>query len=226
MSRQAHTDAPQTDALTRILYDMVAGQIPTPLVKGFLRYPYNLAARVQQAPGYVQPNGFLTFKLGGIGGDHLLRLHYWPEGLPESSETAGIHDHVFDFTSLVIGGGAMINTGWQVRPDAASPDSLYEVDYTDPDHSRLIRLAGRFSGAATASERVAPDSYYTVRAGEFHTSRIENNQEAITLIATKLGPDRTRPRFLSTSRPNPDYVRPPLTQTHRDRLLSQLRKVL
>ncbi len=227
MSKNAHTDAPVTDAKTGILYSMVMRQVPYAEIKDFLTGIYNLAARLENCPGYVQPNGFITFKLGGIDGDNLLRLHLWPENLPELAETAGVHDHVFDFTSLLLGGTApMINRIYEPRPDPASDQALYRVDYINPSNVRVVKLGDHFKAVETKVETIQPGSYYNLEAGLFHTSEIEGHCEALTLIATKINPSVSSPRFLSARNADIDYVRPALTPNHRQQAISCLQKFL
>lgn len=227
MSRAAHNDAPEIDPQTQEIYDLIMRQAPRQNIQACLRGSFDLAARVMDAPGYVQPNGFLTFKLGGVDGDHLLRLHLWPKGLPQLYKAAGIHDHVFDFTSLVLcGDGAMINTVYQEKADSSGALGLYEVNYTTPKTSQIIKLGDHFSATAVEREIIRPGEYYTMNAGVFHTSQIENNAEAATIIATRMDPDIRHPRFLSETSPDAQFVRPPLTREHRNRLVTVLNRVL
>lgn len=227
MNQNAHNDAPKADAQTQILYDLINGQAAPDRVRNFLSDSYNVIARIQQAPGYVQPNGFLTFKLGGLNDDRLLRLHLWPEGLPETGDTAGVHDHVFDFTSLVLAGnGPMVNTIYTPEQQDDGSLTLYAVDYTSPKTSHLIRLGDHFAAAETTRSTIHPGEYYQMKAGVFHTSQIQGNAMAITLLATRMGPAAAQPRFLSAHQPAMDYTRPPLTDDHRKTLINYLQKIL
>lgn len=225
MSRIAHNDAPQSDPLTREIYDLVRDQAPFGKIKDRLFGDFNVAARIMTAPGYVQPNGFSTFKLGGVDGDCLLRLHWWPEGMPELESRGGIHDHVFNFTSLVLDGDApMINTIYDVGQNPDSNLNLYEVDYTGPTSSVIRKLADHSIGVIRGQQTVQPGNYYTLPAGVFHSSQIQDDAEAITLFATKLDADYPRPRFLAPASES-DYARPPLTQAHREQTIHRLRKI-
>jgi hypothetical protein len=224
MSRIAHNDAPQSDPLTRDIYNLIRNQAPFGTLKNRLFGDFNIAARIMTAPGYVQPNGFSTFKLGGIDGDCLLRLHWWPKGMPELESRAGIHDHVFNFTSLVLDGDApMINRVYDVQQNPGSPLNLYEVDYTGPNNSVIRKLADHSNGVLREQQAVRPGEYYTLPAGVFHSSQIEGDAEALTLIATKLDTNFTRPRFLAPASET-DYTRPPLTQAHREQTIYRLNK--
>jgi hypothetical protein len=176
-------------------------------------------------PTYKQANGFWTFKLGGEAGC-MLRLHYWPAGLREATETAGIHDHVFDFTSLVLAGrDPMINTKFVMQEDPASRLAIYEVDYKTPQLQTIRRLAGHFRPVAVRTDRVPPGNYYDFPAGEFHTSNILGNGEAITLMATQENPAVKNPRFIGAGdlAVQPAYERLPLSAGERGFVAQRLR---
>lgn len=150
------------------------------------------------APAYIQPNGFWTFKLGGVDGHQVLRLHVWPEGLPEKGLSAGIHDHVFDFTSLLLAGDApLINTHYNISEDENSPLSLYKVDYKNPKKSNIIKLPGHFRASAAQRISIEPGEYYTFPAGAFHTSQMLNDAFGMTLLASNINPSVSSPRFLA-----------------------------
>lgn len=197
MNRAAHNDAPAATNAGQLLYDMVAGQVPVDTVRRFLRDEFDIVTQLATLPAYIQPNGFHTYKLAGMDGDYLLRLHYWPEGLPDAGESAGIHDHIFSFTSLVLAGAApMVNTHYEIEHDRQSPLALYKVDYTSARESKIIKLGNHFKPVAVARDVVPTGAYYTFAAGLFHTSAIADNAEAFTLLATKLQPDMDGPLFL------------------------------
>ena len=224
MSKLAHNDAPVADPLARKLYTMIRNQAPPEQVRHILYGEFNITYRLKTAPGYIQANGFATFKLGGLDGDQLLRLHFWPAGLPDEGDTSGMHDHVFHLTSLVLdGNGPMINTVYDVCPDKSSTLNLYEVEYTGPKTSRINTLGENFSGVAAKREIIPPSSYYTLGAGRFHTSRIAGDAEAITLLATSINPELSpRPRFLAASGGDSNYQRPELTNELRNRVIARL----
>lgn len=200
MNRTAHNDAPLANAAGQALYDMVTRQAPAETVRRFLRDEFDIAAKLGDLPAYIQPNGFHTYKLAGTDGDYLLRLHYWPPGLPDAGDSAGIHDHIFDFTSLVLAGdAAMINTHYEMAHAPESPLALYKVDYTSARESQIIKLGDHFRPVVAARDIVPAGAYYTFPAGSFHTSMIDGNAEAFTLLATKLRPGMDGPRFLAPS---------------------------
>ena len=200
MNRDAHADAPLLDRTSRRLYDMVLEQAPFRDVLKFLLEDFNGAARVAALPAYIQPNGFYTFKLGGVDGDNVLRLHFWPEGRPDQYKAGGIHDHVFSFTSLVLSGDRpMINTHYEIEEDRESPLAVYKVIYTSARDSQIVKLADHFRPVAAARDIVPAGQYYTFPAGRFHTSQIMDNGEAFTLMATRLDPRFDGPRFIAPS---------------------------
>ncbi|MBU0801259.1 MAG: hypothetical protein KKA05_09685 [Alphaproteobacteria bacterium] len=230
MSRTAHNDAPLLTDASKTLYSLVDGQAPADTVRRFLMDEFNIMAKLPTLPAYIQPNGFHTFKLGGIDGDYLLRLHYWPQDLPEAGESAGIHDHVFDFTSLVVAGNAaMVNTHYDMAQAPESPLSLYKVDYTSARESQIIKLGDHFRPVVIGRDIVPPGGYYEFPAGKFHTSKIDGNAEAFTLLATRLHAGLDGPRFLAPSTYTSDtstYKRQEPTPAQRTHIANRLQAFL
>jgi hypothetical protein len=194
----AHADAPANDLADRI-WSMVMDRAPSADVVRILLHDFDAARQVISVPGYVQPNGFLTFKLGGHNGDNVLRLHFWPAGMPEKSDSAGPHDHNFDFTSLVFAGDAtMINTVYNLSsPGEADGLNLYRAEYTSHKGANIKHIASGIKPLPVLEEIVSPGQYYSLKAGLFHNSQIQGDKEAITLLASRLNPAHPEPRFLA-----------------------------
>ncbi|WP_435640071.1 hypothetical protein [Micavibrio aeruginosavorus] len=209
MSRISHADAPAMDDCGQRLYDAIWAQRPRAEVLGILLHDFQAAARVIDTPGYIQPGGFWTFKLAGVQGDNLIRLHIWPAGRPDRTNTEGIHDHVFDFTSLVLAGGApMVNTVYTPLPDKDGPVSIYNVNYLDTKNVDVEKLRGRFMPVAQYQDHTSTGEYYTLKAGDFHTSVFENESFGVTLLATRLDPTIRCPRFFFDAHATPQMDQP------------------
>jgi hypothetical protein len=210
------------DAAARKLHGMIWNHAPVHEVRDFLLHEFGAASRLLSVPTYTQPNGFWTFKLGrdvdAKGYERMLRLHYWPHGLNETAETGGVHDHVFEFTSLVLSGyEPMINTYYETKRDPGSKEAVYEVVNINPQEQKVRKVSDDFRAVAVRRDIIPPGNYYDFPAGALHTSRIQNDGEAITLMATCAHPFTLNARFIAPKdiKIHPQYLRTPLNESQR-----------
>ena len=112
-------------------------------------------------PWRMQHIGLLGLRLD----DHReLRLHVWDPTYSIVEDDPPIHDHPFDFTSMIIA-GEMINTRYEIDPTGAE---YTRFRYTPSDEQGRTADTVRLSGTATT---YTEGDRYEQSANELHDSR-------------------------------------------------------
>jgi hypothetical protein len=114
-----------------------------------------------------------------------LRLHLWSRAFQWTQQPNWqIHDHIFEFRSLVLM-GTLLNKCYtsvplQDRPHRVYP--LYEVAY-DKNESHLHHSGSFLNIRLESIERVTNGGHYAVRRGVLHRTKLAS-EFAISLLAT------------------------------------------
>jgi hypothetical protein len=125
------------------------------------------------------PLGFKYHKLGNISIFEELRLHVWVSTYEKHDINLQIHDHSFDFESIVIN-GAINNKKYKVLKIENSDGYIYDVKFRN-EKSRLINSIDNCTINQTKSENIKIGEFYFMRSDEFHES-INTKDLTITLL--------------------------------------------
>ncbi|WP_051711726.1 hypothetical protein [Spirillospora albida] len=126
------------------------------------------------------PLGFLCLPVERSG-DLGVCLHIWtPEVRPAPSTTSPVHCHSWDLLSFVLY-GTVRNVRMDVRPGAPDPTGqVFEVvSRGGVDELRATGRAVRHSPGRSAAHRTGES--YTLPAGVFHRTLIEDGDDAATV---------------------------------------------
>lgn len=139
-----------------------------------------LAAGAPPVPAVRHPLGFLCLPVERSG-DLGVCLHIWtPEVRPAPSTTSPVHCHSWDLLSFVLY-GTVRNVRMDVR-DAAGrpPQQVFEVvSRGDMDELRATGRAVHCSPGRSTAHRTGES--YTLPAGVFHSTLIEDGRDAATV---------------------------------------------
>lgn len=174
------------------LVRFAAAELPARL-RRLLQSPEELAAVA--ARSYVHDNGFVKIVLeSGEDGDGALRLHIWPS---EGEDDGNIHNHCWDFTSVVLTGtleyeefvnddaGALLAEHFAYAP---ANDFNYELRSRGTQRLRCTRSGVRDAGDA-----------YEMSGETLHRTRGRHGTTTVTLLAQ--GPHRREYADVYVTRP-------------------------
>lgn len=148
--------------------------------------------------GKCHPLGFYSFSLARISDDTNLRLHIWTKDSPIQSQDLLIHNHIFDFTSLVLVGD-ITNKRYHIEKSTSKKGFMYDVAYTNSG-STLSKCGQGYDITNTTIEEVKKGEYYGAKSEEFHESLNINSNFSATILLTKQTKD-ANPQVFS----NVDY---------------------
>lgn len=131
----------------------------------------------------VHPLGFYSFNLGAMNSEHNLRLHVWDDSITPQNHGLLIHNHMFNFKSLVLI-GKVKNLTYSISKDQHKTGTQYEVSYTT-DGSRLSKVNTGYAIRLINSVEINEGSYYRVQANEFHESICQQSIFSATLVLTQ-----------------------------------------
>ncbi|WP_199487388.1 hypothetical protein [Actinomadura spongiicola] len=142
----------------------------------------DVAAGRSGVPAVRHPLGFVCLPVERDG-DLGVCLHIWtPEVSPAPSTTSPVHCHSWDLLSFVLY-GTVRNVRMDVRAGAAPGEATRQVfevvSQGDVDELRATGRVVRHSPGLSSTHRTG-DSY-TLPAGVFHTTLIEDGREAATV---------------------------------------------
>ncbi|MFL5740851.1 MAG: hypothetical protein ACJ75B_11580 [Flavisolibacter sp.] len=129
------------------------------------------------------PLGFYAFTLGKLDDIVTVRLHVWPVEAKVQNENLLIHNHVFNFKSLVLF-GAITNKTYTVQESNEGDGNLFKVEYFEKG-SRLTKLAGNYRLLPPVITQVSEGQYYSVMSTEFHESLNTGKRFSVTILYTK-----------------------------------------
>ncbi|MGH3238759.1 MAG: hypothetical protein ACRDNL_00160 [Spirillospora sp.] len=151
----------------------------------------DVAAGRSSVPALRHPLGFVCLPVERSG-DFGVCLHIWtPEVHPAPSTTSLVHCHSWDLLSFVLY-GTVRNVRMEVRmgtdPEAAEAvQQVFEVvSQGDVDELRATGRAVRYSPGRSSAHRTGES--YTLPAGVFHTTLIEDGREAATVALGRQTP--------------------------------------
>ncbi len=137
----------------------------------------------------LHPNGFVQLDIADK-----IRLHVWPDNsavLPKPKVVTNIHDHTFDFESIVVV-GSLTNLIYKFSESASGKYYLYNVKpYAVVKHwvPMVLQDQRRFNARIVGKCIQNAGESYTFPAFRFH----ETLWDALTLTVIKVGktyPDR------------------------------------
>lgn len=133
--------------------------------------------------GKKHPLGFYSFHLGQIDNDINIRLHVWDNQGALQDTRLLIHNHIFNFKSLVLIGD-IVNKTYNISKDNEGFGVLYKVSYSN-NKSFLSKIDSGYSISLIDSVQVQSGEYYRVESTEFHESIKASNTLAATLLTTE-----------------------------------------
>ncbi|TDD27616.1 hypothetical protein E1287_34165 [Actinomadura sp. KC06] len=155
----------------RVLDDVAAGRSPVPALR--------------------HPLGFVCLPVERDG-DFGVCLHIWtPEVRPAPSTTSLVHCHSWDLLSFVLYGTVRnvrmdIRTNTGEEPAEATQQIFEVVSQGDVDELRATGRAVQYSPGRSSAHRTGES--YTLPAGVFHTTLIEDGKEAATVALGRQTP--------------------------------------
>lgn len=146
-----------------------------------------LAAGASPVPAVRHPLGFLCLPVERSG-DLGVCLHIWtPEVRPASATTSPVHCHSWELLSFVLY-GTVRNVRMDVEEAAGrAPHQVFEVvSHGDVDELRATGRAVRCSPGRSTAHRTGES--YTLPAGVFHSTLIEDGRDAATVALGRQTP--------------------------------------
>ncbi len=132
------------------------------------------------------PLGFLAYRWQ-LGNGRALRIHVWDKKFHWTQKpTWQIHDHVFEFNSVVLV-GKIQNKRYRIVPISNHKRiwSLYQVTY-DTHQSKMEEIRAGISVDLIQTSLQATGSRYSMPAYEFHRSTLRSDF-AVTILSTRQG---------------------------------------
>ncbi|TDB91717.1 hypothetical protein E1264_01025 [Actinomadura sp. KC216] len=152
----------------------------------------DVAAGRSPVPALRHPLGFVCLPVEREG-DFGVCLHIWtPEVSPAPSTTSLVHCHSWDLLSFVLY-GTVRNVRMDIRANAGAESQgdatqqIFEVvSQGDVDELRATGRAVRYAPGRSSAHRTGES--YTLPAGVFHTTLIEDGKEAATVALGRQTP--------------------------------------
>lgn len=129
------------------------------------------------------PLGFYSFTLGKINDKINIRLHIWDIDLVPQDKNLMIHNHIFNFKSLVLV-GKICNLTYTLNESDESNGTLYSVSYNQKG-SVLTKLKTGYSASLISQNTITKGQYYSIKSNEFHESVSFQNCFSATLLCTE-----------------------------------------
>lgn len=133
--------------------------------------------------GKNHPLGFYSFLLCQLNEKENIRLHIWNNHDSLQDTNLLIHNHLFNFKSLVLF-GAVSNCRYKIsNEDLKSRGILYSVNYRE-GKSVLKKMKSNISISPPTVETVNQGQYYGVENHEFHKSEADSSVYTATILIT------------------------------------------
>lgn len=129
----------------------------------------------QAQASYEHAFGFSKLVLLEQPGIFKLRLHLWPQGARETD----LHDHRWDFGSLVLRGG------YRFEDYALTPGDAWHRCRYHPTHGRdhfVLEDLGRGGADCIRAGRVGPGTVYGLAAGTAHRAWAHGAEPTVSLV--------------------------------------------
>ncbi|WP_243725960.1 hypothetical protein [Actinomadura rubrisoli] len=167
--------------------EIVAGTAARTLPGWAGRVVEDIAAGRSPVPAVRHPLGFLCLPVERSG-DLGVCLHIWtPEVTPAPSTTSPVHCHSWELLSFVLY-GTVRNVRMDVdeTPGKATQQVFEVVSRGDVDELRATGRAVRYAPGRSTTHRT--DESYSLPAGVFHSTLIEDGQDAATVALGRQTP--------------------------------------
>ncbi len=135
--------------------------------------------------GKYHPLGFYSFSLGNVTDQIALRLHIWASDAKVQDDNLLIHNHTFNFKSLVLHGTIINNTYKVQESQFDDAGELFRVEYMEGS-SMLTKLPGRYYLIPETTQVMQMGEYYSVESTEFHESINSSEQFSVTILYTEI----------------------------------------
>lgn len=114
----------------------------------------------------VHGNGFIQLDLvpGGV-----VRLHVWHQELPRQAVDTGIHDHRFNFESLVLK-GSMLSICYEAKPHPDGVYNVYRAVASTGEDTALVPMQQRVNAVVSNVTRCNAGETYSLAPGYLHRS--------------------------------------------------------
>jgi hypothetical protein len=157
----------------------VTGQLPK-----LLRSLLTDRAQLEEcaARSYTHANGFDKIVLGSTAAGVKLRLHvWWPN---RDDHTENIHNHRWDFSSVLLCGGFEMeffgrSDSWS---DSGKPVQVYEYSPSDVSGGYTVRHQGTMSMDLNFQDEFVQGNVYSLGHHTFHRVRTDRRRLTATLM--------------------------------------------
>jgi hypothetical protein len=172
------------DKILSTLAENLANKEPREQIKPLLLELISFKKQDNSLIGNWHPLGFVHANLGRIDGIGTIRLHIWLQNKRKTQiPSFPIHDHVFTVNSHILS-GTVTNRIYHIERDSINPThKLYSVKY-DNNKSLLESLNQKVNCHFISEENFTIGQYYSVRSSVFHTTEVNENHFASTLVLT------------------------------------------
>ncbi|PGN53610.1 hypothetical protein CN978_30475 [Priestia megaterium] len=137
----------------------------------------------QQLKGNWHPLGFIHIPLGTFN-NQSIRLHVWsPKERREQQPFFPIHTHIFELKSHILS-GSLKNATYKVNSsDSTFKSIIYDVEYSKSG-SNLKKTTKKINFEKCKEENLTKGDFYSVRRGEFHSSKVNKGDFTATIALT------------------------------------------
>ena len=186
--------APNEDSVTAKLWAVLNASIKQAMTSTELEVK-ELACR-----SHIHDNGFVKLALfDSDDGRYRVRLHIW-ESSETSDQEANVHDHRYDFISLVVVGG-LENVRWKLS-DNGTEYKLFTYTPRNEDGVYNLKLVGRQCLSPEPTEVYAAGDSYLMMRDDLHIAQTMGNMRSITLCVQDRSNLKSQAQTLSISHPN------------------------
>ena len=135
---------------------------------------------------FKHPFGFIQVKVIDFDSIPLesLRIHIWSNTRITQKPYYSVHNHSFDFKSLVLC-GHIVNSKYSVQNVSDSENCIYTVRYDDKNStSKLLKTEEVVSCNVATKSVVSAGQFYVLKKDEFHSTDVNADIYAATLFST------------------------------------------
>jgi hypothetical protein len=148
---------------------------------------------------HVHENGFTKLTLfDAVNGRYRIRLHIW-DPKDSTKEEVNVHDHRYDFVSLVVT-GRLENTRWNFSENGAVY-KLFAYEPRDEAGRYHLRMVGRYCLSPEPLKIYSAGDAYSMMRDDLHTTQTSDNVRSITLCIQDRNNLKSQARTLSVSHP-------------------------
>lgn len=169
------------------------------------------------------PLGFKYFKLGNVSNYEEFRLHFWINTIEKHDKDLQIHDHSFDFESVVLN-GRIINNKYRIISSNNFNGYVYDVKFRN-EKSKLILNQENCSIELEESVEINVGEFYKMSSSSFHESK--NNEDLTVTLLKITKSDNKVSRVFSPKKLNSlnSFERVNLTFEENEKLINKIIKI-